>query len=99
VTRISKDESAPVPGEAEPPGGRAAERLREFERARGLGVEDGGPTEDERQDGDDADQGRDERTEPGAVDDGPGIDDADANDRDPRHVPPRDAASEERRPD
>lgn len=40
MTRTSKDQPAPVPGEPEPPGGRAAERLREFEQARGLGDEE-----------------------------------------------------------
>ena len=46
VTRTSKDEPAPVPGEPESPGGRAAERLREFEQARGLGDEETPPSDD-----------------------------------------------------
>ena len=33
------------PDEPEPPGGRAAERLRQFERARGLPDMPGGPRE------------------------------------------------------
>ena len=40
MTRTSKEHPAPVPGEPESPGGRAAERLDEFTQARGLGDEE-----------------------------------------------------------
>jgi hypothetical protein len=50
VTRTSKEQSAPVPGESEPPGGRAAERLREFEQARGIGEEATPPIDEARED-------------------------------------------------
>ena len=41
-----------MPGEPESPGGRAAERLREFEQARGLGDEETPPSDDGREDED-----------------------------------------------
>ncbi|WP_159600652.1 hypothetical protein [Agromyces humi] len=55
MTRTSKDHPAPAPGEPESSGGRAAERLEEFNRARGLGDEEDGsqtahPREAERRD-------------------------------------------------
>ena len=61
MTRTSKEHPAPVPGEPESPGGRAAERLDEFTQARGLGDEEvaaqpAHPREAERRDVSTSDQ-------------------------------------------
>jgi hypothetical protein len=106
VTRTSKDEPAPVPGEPEPPGGRAAERRREFEQARGIGDEATPPTDEGRDDEDhdestSAEHEPDEATPADAEGDvPPSVDDdviSPVDGRDP--APPRDARPGERNSD
>ena len=102
MTRTSKDQPAPVPGEPESPGGRAAERLREFEQARGLGDEETPPSDDGREDEDQdestsAEYDRDESTPADAEGDAPPLVDDEVlppdDDRDP--APPRGADPDE----
>ena len=106
VTRTSKDQSAPVPGEPESPGGRAAERLREFEQARGLGDDQTPPNDDGREDeGHDestaAEHDRDASTPPDADGDAPPPpdDELPSADNDRHPVPPRGAAPDDRNSD
>jgi hypothetical protein len=106
VTRTSKDQPAPVPGEPESPGGRAAERLREFEQARVLGDDETPPNDHGREhEGHDestvAEHDRDTSTTPGA--DGtapPPLDDEVLpSDHDRHPVPPRGAAPDDHNSD
>jgi hypothetical protein len=108
VTRTSKDQPAPVPGEPESPGGRAAERLREFEQARGLGDDQTPPNDDGREDeghGESTatDHDRDTSTPTPPDADGnaaPALDDEVLPPDTDRHpVPPRGAAPDDRNSD
>ena len=95
-----------MPGEPESPGGRAAERLREFEQARGLGDEetppsDDGPEDEDRDRSTAAEHDRDTSTPTDDEGDAPPLVDADLlppdDDRDP--APPRGADPDERNSD
>jgi hypothetical protein len=104
MTRTSKEHPAPVPGEPESPGGRAAERLDEFNQARGLGDEEvavqaAHPREAERRDLSTSDQ-RDPETvtdadaaADAAGDPPPAVDDTPPTDQHPDAMPPHDAAA------
>ena len=95
-----------MPGEPESPGGRAAERLREFEQARGLGDEetplsDAGPEDEGRDRSTTAEDDRDTSTPADAEGGAPPLVDDDLlpsdEDRDP--APPRGADPDERNSD
>jgi hypothetical protein len=112
MTRTSKEHPAPVPGEPESPGGRAAERLNEFTQARGLGDEEAAaqaahPREAEGRDVSTSDQ-RDPETvtsadadaDADAADDPPpAVDDMPPTDQHPDAMPPRGVAPSERSSD
>ena len=99
MTRASKDQPAPPPGEPASPGGRPAERLREFNQARGLGHEGAAEIADERNVEDQHEstshQDQSETVTPAddAGDPPPAVDDLPRTHPHPDAMPPHDAAA------